>query len=99
MKFLIITINIGLQSAINNISNLIVQWGHCVFNSSGVSITFPITFTNHVSITTGGFSDDIFTKSLNINTNSNHKNGFIGKATTDGGTPINNYHSWIAIGN
>ncbi len=78
-------------------SGWIEQGGFTYFSSSGTTITFLKAFLNDVySITTGGYSSDIYTKSLNIYDKTS--TSFKGYATTDGGTVPSTPYSWRACG-
>ena len=78
-------------------NGIIIQYGHQLFYYNGTTVTFPISFTNSLSIVTGSFASDHYTKSLNINSEGSHKTGFTGYPTTDGGGGIDTYNSWIAM--
>ena len=78
-------------------SGWIEQGGLTIFATSGTSVTFLKPFLNDAySITTGAYSNDIYTKSLNIYNKT--ATAFVGNATTDGGGTVQTPVSWYACG-
>ena len=78
-------------------SRRIEQGGLTTFATTGTSVTFLKPFLNDTySITTGAYSNDIYTKSLNIYNKT--ATAFVGNATTDGGGTVQTPYSWYACG-